>query len=73
MAIRTLSITSIQPAYYRNQRPTVAVHVLANELPGVALGTACVRVFGIGTTAGLAKDREPRPVTCQACKKAVGQ
>jgi hypothetical protein len=66
--LRTLSITSVRPAYYRNQRPLIAVHVLAHEMPGVALGTACGRVFGFARTSGLAIDEEPRPVTCAACK-----
>jgi hypothetical protein len=69
---RTLSITNIRPAYYRNQTPSVAVHALTNELPGVALGTACGRVFGFANTAGLAIDAEPRPITCTACRAATG-
>jgi hypothetical protein len=65
---RTMTITSIRPAYYRNQTPSVAVHALINELPGVALGTACGRVFAIARTAGLTIDAAPRPITCAACR-----
>lgn len=67
---RTVSITSIRPAYYRIQRPLIATHALAHELPGGAVGTTCGRVFGLGRTAGLAIDPEPRPVTCSVCRQA---
>lgn len=66
---RTLTLRTHDGAYRRNRIPD-AVHALTNELPGVAVGTACGRVFGIATTAGLSVDPEPRPITCRACRNA---
>jgi hypothetical protein len=67
---RTLTITSIRPAYMRNQTPSIATHALVNEIPGIVLGTACGRVFAIARTAGLTIDPSPRPITCAACRAA---
>lgn len=68
---RTFTITSVAPGYRRDQRPTVATHLLAHEVPGVVVGSVCGRVFGFSRTAGLAVDAEPRPVTCSACDRGV--
>jgi hypothetical protein len=68
-AARTLTLRTHAGAYGRNRIPA-STHVLANELPGVGVGTACGRVFGFATTSGLTIDTEARPVTCTACKNA---
>jgi capsular polysaccharide biosynthesis protein len=69
MSVKTVTITSPAPAYYRNQSPLKATHVLANMLEDVVVGTACGRIFAFAR-AHLTLDETPA-VSCDSCKAAA--
>lgn len=66
---RTITLRTHAGAYARNRMPD-AVHVLANEVPGVVVGTACGRVFAFARTSGMTVEAEGKAVTCRACRDA---
>lgn len=64
---RTITLRTHDGAYARNRIPA-SVHALANEVPGVVVGTACGRVFAYARTSGMTVG-EGGTLTCSACRE----